>query len=807
MSVPALINHRNNSEACEPFLRRALPGSGNYNVSGLDAQKKFRSQYANSVRNAVAKALEVDEAGNDAFFAMASYREPGSRKADNVLWVKSFWIDIDCGEEKAADGKGYRTKRDAIKALNAFRLAYALPAPTVVDSGGGLHCYWILRQDISAAEWLPVAKKLKKIMAMGATVLLADPSRTADIASVLRPPGTRNHKPGYNTPIVKVLRESADVDFSDFNAKVSEAHAKLPLLHQQSGDLSEGLGRYPPPPETVEEIERVKSMLAVLSSGCDRSTWLKVLFALASTGWECAQNLAREWSKGSSKYNEDDFDTSWDSYRPDGGIGLGTLFYLAREKEWVSAAKNAEIEGALGGANGDIVNGKIFARLFCDRLKFVHETKEWLKYEANSGWVLAPPGEEIRAAKAVVAELRKHAAEKWKIAPDEAQTKRLMAHVERSSTEQKIHAMINMAKSEPAMTVRLSEVDADHMLLGVPNGVIDLHTQELIPTTPEILVTKRCSVPFDPAATAPRLDDFIKRITGGNTQLAGFFQRFAGYLLTGNVSEHCFVFFYGLGRNGKTTLAELLFWLLGDYAVILPTTTLMQSKRDPSAASPDLMLLKGRRLALATETDENARFAESSLKAMTGGDTMTARNPYGLFASWTPTHKLLIVGNHRPAISGGDYGIWRRVTLIPFRETIADEECDGRLPEKLRAEGSGVLNWALDGLRDWQRQGLNPPREVQEAGKAYQADMDIFGQWMDDHVDIAPSEKTSTSDLYKAYTSWAKASGWLRPATRQSFGRRLTERGIFLEKAGSGTKFARGVRLNAEGRLACMSIN
>jgi hypothetical protein len=334
VSTPALINQRNNSEACESFLLRVLPRSGNYNVSKLDAQKKFRAQYANSVRDAVAKALEVDEAGNDAFFAMASYRESGSRKADNVLWIKSFWVDIDCGEEKAADGKGYRTKADAIRALKAFCLSCGLPIPTIVDSGGGLHCYWILNQDISAAEWLPLASKLKQVMALGAVTLLADPSRTADIASVLRPPGTHNRKPKNNNAIVKVLRESADVDIADFSAKINAAHTKPSPALQQSGDLSKGLENLPPPLETEEEIEWVKSMLVVLSPAMDRATWLKVLFALASTGWACAETLAREWSKKSDKYDEADFDIAWGSYRPDGGIGFWTLRYLAKEAGW-----------------------------------------------------------------------------------------------------------------------------------------------------------------------------------------------------------------------------------------------------------------------------------------------------------------------------------------------------------------------------------------------------------------------------------------------------------------------------------------
>ncbi len=139
---------------------------------------------------------------------------------------------------------------------------------------------------------------------------------------------------------------------------------------------------------------------------------------------------------------------------------------------------------------------------------------------------------------------------------------------------------------------------------------------------------------------------------------------------------------------------------------------------------------------------------------------------------------------------------------IPFEETISDAERDNDLLRKLRAEGSGVLNWALEGLRDWRQQGLNPPTEVKAAVATYQADMDILGQWMDDHVDTIPGTKTPTTDLYRAYSSWARASGWSRPMTRQAFGRRLAERGIPLEKAGSGTKHARDICLNVEGKRA-----
>ena len=367
-----------------------------------------------------------------------------------------------------------------------------------------------------------------------------------------------------------------------------------------------------------------------------------------------------------------------------------------------------------------------------------------------------PPGEADRAGKYVVTLLRTHAAEQLKKNGDDSKTKSLIAHSIRSSTAQKIQAMVTMAKSESGMTVRLSALDADPMLLGVANGVLDLQTIRLLQPSSSLLVTKRCPVPYDLGATAPIFIAFINRITLSKPEIAKFLQRLTGYILTGDVSEQCFMFLYGLGQNGKTTFSELLYWLMGNYATVLPTGTLMIGKRSPGACSPDLMMLKGRRLALASELEENGKFAEASLKAMTGGDTLMARDPFCLPTTWTPTHKLVIVGNHRPIISGGDHGIWRRVRLIPFVEIISDAERDTNLLSKLHREGPGVLNWALEGLRNWKQQGLNPPPEVKAAVATYQADMDILGQWMDDHVEIKPGVKTPTNDLYRAYSNWAR---------------------------------------------------
>lgn len=349
------------------------------------------------------------------------------------------------------------------------------------------------------------------------------------------------------------------------------------------------------------------------------------------------------------------------------------------------------------------------------------------------------------------------------------------------------------------MEVSAAALDADPNLLGAPNGILDLRTCTLQPASPEVLVTKRANVHYDPSADCPMWRAFIERVLP-TADVRSFMQRLTGYLLTGLTDEQCFFFLYGNGANGKSTVAELLRTMMGDYAVVIPTEVLTCARRDASAPSPDLMLLRGARGAFANETEEGSRLAESPTKHLTGGDTITARSPYGSFVTWQPTHKLIILGNHRPVIRGTDGGIWRRLVLIPFEVTIPPEERDPKLLEKLKTELPGILNWALEGLREYQELGgLKPPAAIEAAVAQYRQDMDIFGDWLSEQTVQDADSATKTADLYTAYANWARAAGWTA-LTRHSFSRRLTERGFPIRNHGqTRAKHAMGLKLNLDG--------
>lgn len=787
------------------FFRPAAGIEGDIVVAQKLPNGSFRNSFFADAATAASEAQRIDKNGRDAYFAPALFGPAANRKAENALGASCFWADLDCGPDKP-----FPTQGDALQALKDFCRATGLPRPTLlVSSGVGVHVYWLLDQFVPREQWLEAARKLKALCK--AHGFAADPSRTADIASVLRPVGTRNFKDPDNPRQVVVVHPLAGfpkrigldafVQALDAASPGSAASPTRLALPGGPGNLA-----LPPPTETTENIAMVKSMLAAIDPDGERDEWRQIIWALQSTGWTCAEQLARDWSMAGAKWEEGAkmgeraFQNVVKSFDPRRGTNFGTLVHIAKAKGWRLPPKPQVTNGTQGALNaerltgdsGDIRNGKVFAELFRDKLLFVHETSDVLKFDDSVGWVAAPPHEADRAAKEALVVMRAHAAECWKAAPDDNNTKRLMAHVERSSQAQRLYAMIEMAKSEPGITVSLNDFDADPMFFGVQNGVLDLRTGRRLNVAPDVLVSKRANVAFDPTAECQRWKRFLEEVQP-DAGVRAFLQRFAGYCLTGMVDEQVFAFLYGLGRNGKSVFVELLAWLLSDYAHKVPTEMLMQHQRNPQGPSPDVVALKGRRFVYATETEDGARLAAARIKELTGGDTLSGRVPYGRdFVTFRPTHKLVIVGNHKPEIGDNSFGMWRRVLLTPFENTIPENQCDPQLLDKLKAEGPGILNWALAGLRRWEKVGLQVPTAISAATAAYREENDIIGEWLRDNCVIGAGQSARKDVLYVDYEAWAKANGF-HPMTQKRLTRKLGERGYRLA-AGKRTVLGVAVR-------------
>ena len=144
------------------FLSGILPDDGWYGLLAIKG-KYVKQKLYDSIDSAVYAAHDFDKNGYNTYFALSTFKDDSERTVDNVLHTKALFLDIDCGETKAKQKKGYATKGEAIKALQSFCRTTKIPTPTVVDSGRGLHIYWALTAPVTYDEWFPVAACLKRL--------------------------------------------------------------------------------------------------------------------------------------------------------------------------------------------------------------------------------------------------------------------------------------------------------------------------------------------------------------------------------------------------------------------------------------------------------------------------------------------------------------------------------------------------------------------------------------------------------------------------------------------------------------------
>jgi putative DNA primase/helicase len=253
----------------------------------------------------------------------------------------------------------------------------------------------------------------------------------------------------------------------------------------------------------------------------------------------------------------------------------------------------------------------------------------------------------------------------------------------------------NAARADPRLAVSHEVWDTDPWLLGVPGGVVDLRTGNLLDADPALYITRQATVrPAPPGTDAPLWRAFIKSSTGGDDELSAFLQRLSGYIMTGNVTEEVLAFLYGPGGNGKGVFLGGLAAILGEYAVSVPIDVFTAGSRINVEYYRAQMA--GARLVMASETEAQATWAESQIKEMTGNEApLSARHPYGKPFTFWPQFKIVLVGNHAPKLKGRSPAMERRLRVLPFTHTPATP--DPGLKARLRDEYPAILRWMIDG--------------------------------------------------------------------------------------------------------------
>ena len=440
----------------------------------------------------------------------------------------------------------------------------------------------------------------------------------------------------------------------------------------------------------------------------------------------------------------------------------------------------------------DLGNARRLVARYGDDIHFVAQWDQWLFWnQFFRRWEIDQNGVITRLAEDTVLAMFDQALE----LNNQADRNELLKHAMKSQSEPRINAMISLARAEEGVTISPDQLDADPWLFGVQNGVVELRHGTFRRARREDLITKNAGTAFDLNADCPNWDQFLRAITNGDRDLQMYLQRVVGYMLTGSVREEACFIFYGVGRNGKSTFRETVHTLLGSYA-LAADANLMIERKSAGGATEEIARLKGKRFVAVNETAENDQLNETRIKFITSQDMITARNLYGHYFDFFPTHKAALTTNHKPIIRGTDEGIWRRVHLVPFLVSIDPNSVERDFRERrLLRELPGILNWALEGLDAYLQQGLNPPQSVLASTHDYRADMDVVGQWIAERCEVDPHARVPTAQANGDYFNWAREElGW--ELTKLKIRRHLSDRGFGTAKGALGVRLITGLRLN-----------
>lgn len=402
-----------------------------------------------------------------------------------------------------------------------------------------------------------------------------------------------------------------------------------------------------------------------------------------------------------------------------------------------------------------------------DRYRFVAHRNKWFRYDGGV-WSHDPQGTRlIREATDLFDDRVIDTAE----------------HVDKATLDSYLKATSVRGRNAAIDVLRgftvasVDDFDADRNLLNVANGILDLTTMQLAPHSPDALMTKKFGAGFDPTATAPRWEQYLKEVLPDAADRE-FVQRMAGYTLLGKPVERAMMVLHGPGGTGKSRFIETISSVFGTYAETASEGTFRAKKDYQSGPSNDLMNLRGARLASMSELDYGVKMDEALIKRMTGQDKITSRHLYEENQTWMPQCVIWMATNHLFRVSSDDGAIWERIRVVTFDQKIEGAARDPLLADKLEAEADGIFNWMLQGLAMYREDGLPVPPRVEAAVAAYKDEQDTVGQFIgdmlaDETLIATPNAEVECNTLFQLYETWCKGEHERAIYSRTRFNRRM----------------------------------
>jgi len=435
------------------------------------------------------------------------------------------------------------------------------------------------------------------------------------------------------------------------------------------------------------------------------------------------------------------------------GLGPGALAYAQRLAGGQAVTEVSELPPREALAT-DMGNSMRMVQLLGDRIRYSANEDQWYVWD-DRRWCPDETNRVMDLTKTVIDSIRADA-----IVAEGDERTRWLNWARDSESIARRKAMIAGAESEPELVITTNDLDTDSNILVVRNGTLDLRTGQLRESRREELCSHLAEVDFDADASYERWLGHVSFLCNDDPVLMAYIQRAAGYTLTGNVGARSFFFMEGTGSNGKNAFIEPLMMVMGSYAKTATTALLTGGDEQHPTILADL---QGSRLVFIDETRQGKALNVERLKALTGSKRVKARKMQKDFFEFDAQFKLWIAGNGQPTIRDPSDGVWNRMHRIVCHGKVAPGKVIDRFGDLLYAEeASGILRWALEGLRGWRELGgLGIPDSIKEDVQSYRDDEDYVGQFIEDV--LVKTGNTGdfifNTDLYFAYEQWATAHG------------------------------------------------
>lgn len=402
-------------------------------------------------------------------------------------------------------------------------------------------------------------------------------------------------------------------------------------------------------------------------------------------------------------------------------------------------------------------SGALFADIFKDKHRYNPDVKDYMFFDGKH-WVKDTEGMNAKtSAKLLVDALFKYMTQ---IGLNDKTYYNYVCNLNRLKDRS---AMLKDAQDKYCFTN--NDLDKDNYLLNCQNGVLILKNDkvEFMNHDADLLLSKICNAEYNSAAKCEYWNKFLNEIMQGDTEKIKYLQKIAGLSLTGETKEETMFILYGsTTRNGKSTFVETLSHLLGDYsATMRPETLAVKQINDSRQANGDIARLKGVRFVNASEPPKRMIFDVALIKTLLGRDSITARHIHEREFEFTPVFKLVINTNYLPQVLDDTVFSSGRINVISFDKHFEPHEQDKNLKNKLRSkeEISGILNWCIEGLQLYRKEGLMPPKEVEDATEAYRQQSDKIGNFIKEML-IKSNNNVKAKDVYEVYTQWCDDNGY-----------------------------------------------